>query len=274
MGLICCACCFGTALSRSLEIILIIFHSIGSFSILLCLIIIKWSKISQANLALFIIMLLLSLTNLIIIILLRLWRSKNVIKTIRKRAGVILSTIAFILTIILLILTMIEEYILTYGFRRANYPCYYNNSSGRTNNYYYSPYRYLKQKFNITMIKYENKRQLDDTDIACAILGRNYYTGVITVGQYLISYFTFSFLEVSLILGIWIWYILRIRIIQGSDGPLSNITNILPIQRGNVDQYGRQVVVIREGDVVYMDGQRHVAVSAQNQYNNPQYNYS
>ena len=78
----------------------------------------------------------------------------------------------------------------------------------------------------------------------------------------------------------FVWYILRSRIIQGLDGPnlpnMPNLPNILPMQRGLYDQYGRQVVVIQPGDVVYMDGQRNVAISAENQYNyqsnNPQYN--
>ena len=38
------------------------------------------------------------------------------------------------------------------------------------------------------------------------------------------------------------------------------------------DHYGRQMVVVRPGDVVIMDGQQHVAMSVQNQpfnqYNN------
>ena len=174
-----------------------------------------------------------------------------------------------------MILNFIEEYILTYGFRTANYPCYYKNKRSNNVNYNNNQYYYYwKQKENTTLIINENKRQLGDIDNDCSVLGRNYYTGIITVGEYLISYFTFSFLEVSLFLGIWIWYLLRIRIKQGIDGPLSNLANILPVQRGNIDQYGRQVVVIREGDVVYVDGQRHVAVPVQNQYNNPQYSYS
>ena len=272
MGLICCACCFGTALTKTLEIILIIFHSIGSSLLLLSLIIIKWSKISNANLAIFIIMFLISIANLIIIILLRLWRAKNLIKTSHKKTGLILSTIAFILTIILLILNIVEEYLLTIGFRKTNYPCYYNSRKETTNNYYYN--HYLKQNENT------NKRKLDDKDIDCLNLGDNYNTGIITYSQYLISYSTFTFLEASLILGMFVWYILRSRIIQGLDGPnlpnMPNLPNILPMQRGLYDQYGRQVVVIQPGDVVYMDGQRNVAISAENQYNyqsnNPQYN--
>jgi hypothetical protein len=41
-------------------------------------------------------------------------------------------------------------------------------------------------------------------------------------------------------------------------------------QRAMFDQYGRQVVVVQPGDVVVMNGQRHIAIPMQqyNQYNN------
>ena len=266
MGLICCACCCNNLLSKSLEIVLIVFHSIGFVFLLLCLILIHWNKMPKANLAFFILMLLISLSNLILIIFIRYWRAKNLIKTSKKQKGITLSTIGLVFIIILFIICFIEEFVLSYGIKKANYPCYSTNSV-YTNNYYY-----LKKKVNSTIIENENKRILDDKDIICSLLGSNYYTGAIKNGEILLAYFTFSFLEVCLIWGMFIWFYLRRRIIQGLDGPLPIVNSVLPMRQGGVyDQYGRQVVVVQPGDVVVMDGQRHVAVSSQDQINN-QYN--
>ena len=55
---------------------------------------------------------------------------------------------------------------------------------------------------------------------------------------------------------------MRKRIIEGLDGPAKVAKPVM------YDQYGRQVVVVQQGDVVIMNGQPHVAVPAQNQNNN------
>ena len=89
---------------------------------------------------------------------------------------------------------------------------------------------------------------------------------------------TFSCLELYLVYGLFIWWILKNRIQQGLDGPAPEGVvgrgDVGVGQRGTYDQYGRQVVVVQPGDVVIMDGQRNVAVPADqyNQYYNPNSN--
>ena len=272
MGILycCCCCCLNTLFTKTLEIISIIFHSTQFLFVLICLIGIKWSLIPTINLVLFILMLILISIILFFIILLRYWRAKGTIKTTRKRLGISCSTVAFSLIIFCLTICIVEEFVLSYGFYTTNYPCInyqYNNNQNNNYNYrgggYY--YYYYKTKNNNN----ENKRNLNtdkDTDIEslCADKEKYYYAGIISDAEYMLAYTTFTILEFTLILGIWIWFILRRRIVQGLDRP-SPISRGQE-QRGAYDPYGRQVVVVQPGDVVVMDGQRHVAMPI-GQYN-------
>ena len=72
--------------------------------------------------------------------------------------------------------------------------------------------------------------------------------------------------EFVLILEIWIWHILRKRVIQGLDGPDSPIA----WQKTMYDQYGRKVVIVQSNDDTNLDWQPHIDIdlSKQNQDNN------
>ena len=242
-AILCLYCCFKNIATRKFEISLIVFNSISTVFLILCFGIFSWSKIPKVNLVFFILMLLINLCCLTFAILLRYWRAKEVIKTTRKKNGVTISMIGFIFSIIFFIICIIEEYCLIIGFRMVDYPCGSNGS--RDYNRYYC-------------------------------YGWEFYTHEIKDSEYIMAYLTFSYLEIALILGIGIWYFLKVRIVQGLDGPAP----IQPVQGVMYDQYGRQVVVVQPGDVVMMGGQRHVAVNQpqynaqyQNQYNNYQQNY-
>ena len=277
MGILycCCCCCLNNLFTKTLEIISIIFHSTQLLFVLICLIGIKWSLIPTINLVLFILMLILILILLSFIILLRYWRAKGTIKTTRKSLGINFSTIAFASIIFCLIISFVELFVMGYGFYTTNYPCINSKDNNNQNNYYNYNYNYrgggyysyYKTKNNNN----ENKRNLNtdkdkDSDIEslCANKDKYYYAGIISGAQYMLAYTTFAILEFTLILGIWIWFILRRRIVHGLDRPS-------PISRGQgqggvYDPYGRQVVVVQPGDVVVMDGQRHVAMPI-GQYN-------
>lgn len=255
MGVFCCwcCCCFNNLQSKTLEILAIVFQAI-SFIFLSCtLAIIKWSKIPVANLLLFILMFIINILIIIFTSFIRCWREKNLIKNAKKIIGQRLASTCFGLIIFCFILCVIEEFVISFGFSNVDYPCRnvnYNNPEKSSNyNYYY------------------RKRNLGN-DVDCNQVGPEYDANVITDVEYYISYITFTYLELSFILGVWIWHVLRRRIIQGLDGPSPT-----PVQSVMYDQYGRQVVVVQQGDVVIMDGQPHIAVPAQNQNNN-QFNQS
>ena len=284
MGLcmVCCGCCFNSLLTKTLEIIAINFQAISVFFLLLSLIIIKWSNISSINLVLFILMFLISVAVLTLTIMIRFWRSKGVIKTTQKAKAVSFSTACFALIIICLVVCIIEEIAIIIGFYNADHICR-NYDDGL--NYY----RNLDTKFIKAEIGNRFKRllKINKNDIDCSYYGKNYDFKVVSNKEYLIAYITFSYIEFELILGIWLYYLLRRRIIQNQDGPLPISGPNVP--RAMYDQYGRQVVVVQPGDVVVMGGQQNIAMPVQygyinqnnvpynNQYNNHynnQYNYN
>ena len=261
--LVCCGCCFNNLLSKTLEIISIAFDSISVFFLFLSLIIIKWSNIPSINVLLFILMFLINIAILGFSIIIRYWRSKGLIKDVKKSKALAFATSCFALTIICLIICVIEEFAIIFGFYNADYLC----------KDYKGQYRSLERKLNILEIKNEKKRilKINKNDIDCRDYGPEYDFRVVSSGEYLIAYLSLSYLEIALILLIWLYYVLRRRILQGQDGPL-------PISGGNIpqamyDQYGRQVVVVQPGDVVVMGGQQNIAMPAQyvysGQYNNP-----
>ena len=252
MGILCCycCCCFNNFTSKTLEIIQIVFQSICFFLLFLSLVIIKWSYISIANLLLFILMLIFTTLNIIFMSFIRYWRAKNLIKTTKKMRGQCFVSISFGITIACFVICIIEEFLIYFGFRNADYPCLNVNYENPEISSFYN-YYYYSQK---------NRNLVNNAD--CYKEGPNYYANSISDIDYLIAYITFTCLEISFILGVWIWCILRKRIIEGLDGPAKLTQPVM------YDQYGRQVVIVQQGDVVMMNGQPHVAAPAQNQNNN------
>ena len=258
MGLCCCCdCCCQSVTSKFLEIFLIVMHSIGVILLLLNLIILKWSLLPNINLIVFLILFCLHIACLIFIIFIRLWRSKNTIKTTNKSKGVIFSNICFALIIISFICCIIEDIALSYGITKANRPC---RDKLKDDNYYYTyQYSYKKSPKNNPS---EELRKLknDYTTSECKSLGYDYYEYNISFGQICLSYFTVSFLESFLIIEFTLWCILKKRITFGLDRPQLVISTINP--------YGTNVVVIQPADMVYVRGQQ---VSGPYIYNNGPY---
>ena len=250
---ICGALCFSRALSKTLEINLIVYNSIAVILIFLSLVIIKWKEISSANIVLFILMFILCICCLIFSICLRLWRSKGLIKTSKKNTGYRLAISGLTLTIINFVVCLIELIVMSIGFNKANYPCG-RNDDDRYYDYYY--------------------RRISTEVVDCSRYP-DFYTGVITTGQYLVAYFTFSYLEISLILDMILWTFLKNRIRLELDGPTP--INVAPVPApAPVDPYGRAVIVVQPGDVVMMGGNQYqYNPYAQNQPNipppNPEY---
>ena len=256
---ICGVICFSRASSKSLEITSIILNSISLLFLLLCLIMIDWKELSTANLVFFLIMLFLNVAYLIFSILLRIWRSKNMIKTLRKKVGVSLAVWGLALIIINFIACLIEEIVFSIGVNRANYPCYNNDDRGDRDPYY---------NYNFRRV----------SSVDCSGKNSDYYIEAITFKQFFIAYLTISYLEIILILDMTLFCILKNRINLELDGPAQlNIPPQMNYAPQAVDQYGRAVVVVQPGDVVMMGGNQYqYNPYMQNQQNvvppvNPQY---
>ena len=245
----CWACCCQSATSKFLEIFLIVIHSIGVFLLLLNLIILKWSLLPSINLIVFLILFCFHIACLIFIIFIRLWRSKNTIKTTNKSKGVIFSNICFALIIISFICCIIEDYALSYGITKANRPC---RDKLKDDNYYYTYQNSYKKSPKNNPSEELRKLKNDYTTSECKSLGYNYYEYNISIGQIFLSYFTVSFLESFLIIEFALWYVLKNRITFGLDSPQPVMSTLN--QFGN--QYGTNVVVVQPANMVYVGGQQ------------------
>ena len=250
MGIVCCCCgcCLKDISSKTLEILLIIFHSISVIFLISCLIIISWSKISYINLIIFVLMLIINVLCLTFITLINIWRKKKIIQTTKKKIGIIFSTIGFIILIICLVITVIEEFLISYGFSNADYPCK-NKKIEKNDMNYNNQFIFKKAFYNINTIDNKIIRKLKDFD--CTEHGKYYYAQEINTEEYFFSYFTFSYLQISLFLGIIIWRILKKRIDLGLDKPVS-IAKTQKIRFNlyikPIDSYHRLKVVIPDCD--------------------------
>lgn len=172
-----CCCCFNNLSSKASEIILISIHSVAIVLVECCFIIIVWKKISIANLIIFIFILLFNLICLIFVIIIRIWRAKNLIKSTYRNAGSIFSSSSLILSITCFILSIIEIILISIDFSDPIDICQNISSINNSNN---------------------NNDECQKNSI--------------TLKERLIAYITFIYLYIGLIFGIIIWALLRIKI--------------------------------------------------------------
>ena len=243
----CClgSCCFNSASTKQIQVTLLALNSIAFIMLFICMFVIHWKEIYSSNLYIFIVMLVMSFIYLLISILIRHWGSSGELKTTKKGTASCLSMFALVLSIIHFILCVVEEVILSISFNRAEYPCYdYDDDVSTTRVPYY--------------------RRMYDPE--CVLLGSDYEANVITRGEYYLSYFTFSYLEIYFMLTIFLWLILKQRIDGGLDGP---VVNVVPAVT-----YPQAVVVIQqdypnfqyEQNTPYIYNQQYA--SSNRQYNN------
>jgi hypothetical protein len=183
------------------------------------------------------------------------WRRKKTIQTIKKKKGIIFSKISIVILIICLIISIIEEFILSNAFSKVDYPC--KNKKEEKDDKNYNQFIFKITSNNISTI-----RKLKDVD--CSEHGKYYYTNEIKNEEYILSYLTFSFLQISLFLSILIWIILKKRIVLGIDKPpsMEKKQNIV------YDQFGREVVIVNPGDVVVLGNPEVSGISMQSPSNN------
>ena len=114
-----CCCCFKNLYTKTLEMLLIIFHSLDIILLLLSLIICRFLEIEylgEVNFVFFLLMLLMSITLLTFAIILSVWRAKNLIKYKYKKKGITISTISFGLIIFFLFFCIASEFIYIFSY--------------------------------------------------------------------------------------------------------------------------------------------------------------
>ena len=188
MGCCCCCCfcccCFNKLYAKTLEIFLIVFHSLDTALLLISTCVMSWKYIPIYILFLYIFSLLISIALLVFIILLRYWRSANIIKNRMHKKGVVISTIGFSFIIFFFVFCIIEEpFIIYLGFGDEEFINF-----------------------------------CEDKNDGCFL-------------EVLMLYLTFSALEITLMLGMYIWYVLRERIKLRTDGPVEHGNNNYAVER-------------------------------------------
>ena len=132
----CCCCCFScdekqicNCCSFFTQKVFQIMYLIGIILILIFLTatlsIINWGKIPGINLTLFLIILFIILTCLILGIMLYSYTNSTLITEEVKRKINIITTMGFIISIVVIVICVIEEILLSLSFSQAreNYPC-------------------------------------------------------------------------------------------------------------------------------------------------------
>ena len=145
------------------------------------------------------IILFLVVTSLLLLsIIIHCWRKNDSIKTTKKVQAQKISSAGFALTIILFFICVIGDILIGNDFNKANHPCgdYYINGA------------------------YIYRNLLDKNSIDCRYYGINSYVEVVTLGEYAISYFCFSYTEIAMIFAMFLWRSSKIRIINEIDGPI------------------------------------------------------
>jgi hypothetical protein len=215
----------------------------------------------------FLILFFINLACLVFIIFIRIWSSKSTIRTTNKSKGIAFTNICLALLIICLIGCLIEYYALSYGINKANYPC---KDKVKDDGYYYNYDYFYKKTPKNNLIEELRKLKNEYTKSECKSLGKYYYEANIPFGQSVLSYFSVSFLTTLSIIEIALWYVLKRRITYVFNRAQPVIAPVT--QFGN--QYGRDVVVIQPGDVVYMGGQQFAGPYVYNSGPYPQQPYT
>ena len=178
-----CCCCFKKLNAKTLEIILIVFHSVDSALLLISTCVMNWDYLPIYIFILYIFALSISIALLVFIILLRHWRAALLIKNRMYKKAFVISTIGFSLIIFFFVFYIIEAFNIVYF--RVHYQEFIDFCNSKTN--------------------------------GCLL-------------DTLMFYLAFSVLELTLTLGMYIWYVLRERIELKKDGPIERGNNNYPIE--------------------------------------------
>lgn len=218
--LCCCCCCFGFGGSdecsqkippKIFQIIFIIINICVIIFLIATLSIISWGKFSKINITFFLFIFFIVLAGLVLGIIVYIFTDNNKIEKITTNTFSLIMKVGLILTIICLILSIIEEIILSVGFSKAQdeYPCDNVNSTTSVSVEVHAGIFIFKQNGNNLMknstistfpkSKKFDKRLLNNkTLLEC-------YMSFLTPAVYGMAYFTFTLIEIMSIIGICFW---------------------------------------------------------------------
>lgn len=214
--------------ARTIEIFTIIINSFIFALLIIDSLVIKWSHFKKEVLVLFIFIFLFIFTILFFSIILRYWRAKSLIKTRKKKSGIIIALISIILSLFSVIFSNIESIVFEKNLNNLIIPC---EPKPTINPYGYSYYTYLNNLYNSSIINKDKRRKLD----YCPD-GQNYIKNVRIIDELMMK-LTTSLLEYfySILFGLFIFLFNRIE--RGIDGPEKK--NIFIVQNVETLQFSK-----------------------------------
>ena len=201
MNLLSFFCCFSinSYTSRFVDISLIVLNAISLILSILALAIIKWKNVGTFSLIIMILIFLLIASLLTFSIIIHIFRKCGLIKTTTKEISRIISTFGFFLTIILFVFCFVGDITHLIDFTKTNHPC-------------------ADVYINGVQV---GRNLVDKNSIDCSnYYGEDSYVEIVTVGEYLISYFCFTYTEIAMIFAFFLWRSSKFRIINEIDGPI------------------------------------------------------
>lgn len=148
---------------------------------------------------------LITFVNLILSIIIRKWRAKDLIKTDKKNAGNSISKACIALSIILLALSYIEDFSFKESIDNAKMPCQYTINYP-TNYFCNNLYKQYQQKI----------RRLESLEPCPS--GQTYIQPLRII-DFVMGYASIYFMQILSYIGFGIWLILKGRIDNKLDGP-------------------------------------------------------
>ena len=188
MCICCCFChCCNSYSSKCIELCIFVISSISFASSILGFICVKWSHLTTASSVLLIIIIVFSTFLEISSILIIIFRHKGIINNTRNSFSKYIALTSFILSILILIISLIAESLVQTNFKEIDYPC----KDLLIKN---DPNVIMFRSLSLDELTKEQKIQF------CKNKNQDYYAQICSNLEYTMSYLTSSILEICSLL--------------------------------------------------------------------------
>ena len=188
MCICCCFChCCNSYSSKCIELCTFVISSISFASSILGFICVKWPHLTKASSALLIIIIVFSTCLEISILLIIIFRHKGTINNTRNSFSKYIALTSFILSILILIISLIAESLVQSNFKEIDYPC--KDLSIKND-----PNVIMFRSLSLDELTKEQKIQL------CKNKNQDYYAQICSNLEYTMSYLTSSIIEICSLL--------------------------------------------------------------------------
>lgn len=188
---------------KHIELLLLVNNSINLIATISGVILINWEHGGSIGLILYLFLISLNTINEIFLILIILWRKRNLLKEKYHSKAINFGLIGMVLSISIIIIYLIAEIIIKIHFEEKDYPC--------------KKYKNISLSFFGRLLKKLNTiEEGQDEENICEAFDRNYYTNTITKLEIIILYLTSTIVEFLSIINSCLWsnFLKKIKILR------------------------------------------------------------